>query len=239
MTFTVSRKALTGVAFVVVLAVGIGIGAVLAGGGGGSDTTTVVSTAGALESPASGETPSEATGSAESTGDCASKGINNGNNEDSCVEEGTKFVVVDKGSVLELPTLDAKLLGIRTARTATSKYEGAETANGVFVTCELEITNRTHAPETFDEYQEQVSLLIDGNVYTEDFEVQNGTIQTSFLWQGTAIQPQNAQVGTVTFDIPASVLTDLEKTGNLNFANFGSEGEVLSQDEVGVIRTYQ
>jgi hypothetical protein len=243
MTFTVSRKAMLGIAFVLVLAVGVGAGVLIAGDGGGSSTTTVVSTAGAsgdAESVSSQEGEGEESDSGEFGGDdCAAKGITQPpRNEGTCTEEGTKYVVVNKSSVLELPTLSAKLLGISSAKSATALGETVE-ANGQFVTLELEVTNRTNAPATFDEYQEQVALYLDGNTYTEDFNVQNGAIQTSFLWQGTAIQPQNSQTGTVTFDVPDKLLSELNKSGNIDIANFGSEEEVEAQKEIGTIRTYQ
>lgn len=55
--------------------------------------------------------------------------------------------------------------------------------------------------------------------------MQNGPIQSSFVWQQVPIQAQGSLVGTVTFDVPKKILADLEKTGNLNMANFDESSE--------------
>jgi len=212
------------------LGIGFVIGMLVAEGGKDAVTTTVTTGASAAE-----EEKGESEGESFGEGSCIERGIDTAERkEGTCSQEGHKYAVVDRQSTLEMETLDAKLLGIRKNKTLSSDL-GSETASGIFVTFELSITNRTHTPATFEEGQ--CWLYIDENVYTQDFEVQNGIEQQSFLWQGQEIQPQNSQVGTVTFDVPSSVLTDLEKGGNLDFGNFGSEGE--EGHEIGTIRTYQ
>ncbi|HET8815722.1 MAG TPA: DUF4352 domain-containing protein [Solirubrobacterales bacterium] len=214
-------------------------GALVAGGG---DSTTVVKTVTATEAETSsgfadeGEAESDPVSKDDAEGDCETAGISAPpRREGTCFEEGQKWVVVNKGSVLKLKTLEAELLGIRDAKTLSSDL-GPETANGTFVTFELTITNLTRAPAYFEE--EQAVLYIDGNVYTQDFEVQNGTEQRSFGWQGTEIQPQNTLTGTITFDVPDKVLANLDSTGNLDIGNFGAE-ELFAEEEIGTIRTYQ
>jgi hypothetical protein len=147
-------------------------------------------------------------------------------------------VVVNRDGILRLPTLSAKLLGIQTAKSLSSHGEIA-TAAGKFVTLELEVTNLEDSPVEFDEAQEQVLLLLDGNIHFEDADVERDFIGTSFLRQGVRIQPQGTQTGTITFDIPNSSVPSLRKNGNLNIANFGVKGLPHVQKELGAIRTYQ
>jgi hypothetical protein len=142
---------------------------------------------------------------------------------------------------LKLETLEAKLLDIEERKTINGPYGESETANGIFVTFNLKITNLSHAPQELEE--EQTVLFVDESIYTQDFEVQNGIEQDSFLWQGAEIQPSGNVEGTVTFDIPKKIAKKITEEGNLDFLNFGAEyfepEEFFEQEEVGTIRTYK
>ena len=215
MTFAISRKAL--------LAVGGVLAVVLAGmvGGCGGETTTT------------------AVGETAKAGSCVEEGISTpARKEGTCVDGGTRYVVVNRDGVLKLPDLEAKLLDIREAKTISGESgESATAEEGTYAIVELSITNRTDEPAKFE--GSQILIWVGGGPYREDLKGKSQIEKKSFLWQDTPIQPQDSQVGTVVFDVPSSVLKSLDEDGNVDIANFGSKGDVLAQDEIGTIRTYQ
>ena len=249
MTFTVSRKALIALGGVAVVVLAGVLGALIAGGGGDTTTVTVVETVEAEESVSSEDVAAEeaaleAEEAAEETdgavGGCDDLGINREvGKEGRCDESGVTNVVVDKGSLLKLKELNARLLDIETAKAITGEYGDTKTANGVFVIFELEITNKTHAPTYFDASQEQAYLSLGENLYTEDFEAENYALDDSFLNLFEEIQPQTSSIGTIVFDVSKKVIPDLHKTGNLEILNFSDEGYAEKASEVGVFRTYK
>jgi len=224
-----------------------------AGCGGGTTTVTVTGdttgggSASAEELQEQVENELEAEEAAENgegqaaDGDCEEKGIDGPERkEGTCFAEGTKWVVADMHSPLKLETLEARLTGLQERKTISSEFEST-TANGVFVTFDLTITNLTHAPQEFEEAQ--AVLFVDESVYTQDFEVQNGSEERSFLWEEGPIQPQEPFEGTVTFDIPRKIAKKITAEGNLDIANFGAEyyepEAFFEEEEIGTIRTYQ
>ena len=241
---------------VLLLALGVCAGGlILTGCGGGTETVTVTSSsggdssgesaAGELQRGVEEELAEEETGiekdqSEES--DCGEKEIDSGAfKEGTCSENGTKIVVANMHSPLKLETLAVELKGVDEKKSISSLGE-TETASGIYVSFELEVKNLTHVPAEFRE--EQTVLVLDENIYTQNFEVQNGFEQNSFMWQGKDIQPQGVETGTVTFDIPPQVARNLTANGNLDVINFGAETfgegeEFFEQDEYGVIRTYK
>ncbi len=228
--------------------------ALLAGCGGGTKTVTVTgdtsdsessSDAGEiqerLESELSDEEAKE-NGEESAPSDCGENEINTGaHKEGTCMEGHTKIVVADLNSPLKLETLEARLLDIEERKTINGEFGKSDTANGVFATFRLKITNLSHAPQEFEE--NQAVLFVDESIYTQDFEVQNGIEQESFLWESAEIQPGNSVEGTATFDIPKKVAKKITEEGNLDVANFGAEyyepEEFYEQEEVGAIRTYK
>lgn len=226
-------------------------GVLVAGCGGGTTTVTVSadessSEAGEIQEQLDSELQEEETEEngeeSDSSSDCEEKEINSGSRkEGTCIEGNTKVVVVNLNSPLKLETLEAKLLDIEERKTISGEYGESETANGIFVTFNLMVTNLSHAPQELEE--EQTVLYVGESIYTQDFEVQNGIEQDSFLWQGAEIQPSGGVEGTVTFDIPKKIAKKITEEGNLNFLNFGVEyfepEEFFEQEEVGTIRTYK
>jgi hypothetical protein len=86
---------------------------------------------------------------------CPAKGIDPEQMvEGVCLVGTTTTVVVDKGHLLELETLDARLEGMRDG-TAMSGPEGTKLAGDgkEFVTFDLEITNHTNTPQSVGESQ--------------------------------------------------------------------------------------
>lgn len=229
---------------VAVFAVGVAVGLLVnSGGSGGATTVTAIADESAAEVAQDGERAEESTPTTDAEGeltDCDEAGISAPpRREGTCETEGQKAVVVDQGSTLKLKELKVKLLGIDQAKTVASEYGDAKSASGTYVIFTLEVTNRTSAPVYFDSNQSQVFLYIGGNVYTEDFDVENYSLDDSFVDQFKQIQPKGSQVGTVAFDVPDSVLPGLTKSGNLDIVNFSEEEAGLNAGEVGTIRTYQ
>ncbi|HWH20893.1 MAG TPA: hypothetical protein VN671_10195 [Solirubrobacterales bacterium] len=174
--------------------------------------------------------------------ECPAKGIDPQEmNEGTCQDGGTKTVVVDKGHLLEMETLDARLDGMREA-TTMSGPEGTKPAKSgrEFVTFDLAITNRTGDPQSVGESQ-----LALGGGWGEDTAVERGYEPRSFLNRPTPIAPGETADGTVTFQLGKAGVEMLHKEGNLDIDNFGTgDGEyapeeVFDQPELGVMRTYE
>lgn len=176
--------------------------------------------------------------------DCPSKGIDPQEmKEGTCQVGGTKTVVVNRGDLLELETLDARLEGMREV-TTMSGPEGTRLAphGKKFVTFDVEITNNTGKPQTVGESQ----LALAGG-WGEDTAVERGYEPRSFPSRADPIAPGETVGGTVTFRMTAAGVENLRKEGNLDIDNFGAGGadgdyapeEVFDQPELGVMRTYE
>jgi Domain of unknown function (DUF4352) len=206
-----------------ILAVALVVGLVAGGGDDGETTATTTGKGAAASAPEENA--------------CEEEGISTPPREEgTCVAEGTRYVVVNRDGVLKLPTLEAEMLDLRETKTITGESGGSATAKGTYAIVELSITNRTDAPERFED--SQIVLWV-GGPYTADAKVQSKVERKSFLGQDTPIQPGDSQVGTVVFDLPNTGFKALDREGNLDIVNFGSKGEVLAQGEIGTIRTYQ
>jgi hypothetical protein len=160
--------------------------------------------------------------------DCGAKGIDTrAHKEGTCTEGGTTLVVVNKGSVLKLKSLEARLLGVRERKTIGGP-DGSKTTKGEFLTFELEVTNRTDSPATVAAGQVE-----------EDFEPR------SFLARDRAIPPGGTETATVTFGVSTGEAGWVAESGNLDLVNFGTSVSIyepeglFSKSEYGVIRTYQ
>jgi len=172
---------------------------------------------------------------------CAAKGIDPEQMvEGFCRVGNTTTVVVDKGHLLKLETLDARLEGMREG-TTMSGPEGTKLAGDghEFVTFDLAITNHTDSPQSVGESQ-----LAIPDTWGEDTTVERGYEPHSFLSRPTPIAPGETAHGTVTFQMSAAAVEDLAKEGNLDIDNFGPGNseydpeEVFNQPELGVMRTY-
>lgn len=217
-----------------ILAVALVVVLVTGGGDDGGETTAT--TAG-KSTATDGKGKGAAANAPEET-ECEEKGISTpAREEGTCVDGGTKYFVVNRDGVLKMPSLEAEMLDLRETKTITGESGASATAKkGTYAIVELSITNRTDAPEKFED--SQIVLWV-GGPYTADAAVQRKVEKKSFLGQNTPIQPGETQVGTVVFDMSNADFKDLDKEGNVDIVNFGSKGEVLTQDEIGTIRTYQ
>jgi Protein of unknown function (DUF2510)/Domain of unknown function (DUF4352) len=231
------------------VAAGVGVGATLLATGGGDDgspvatVTTTVAVEGASDQASTDTTPpSETTTGTESVdpdNTCDALGINSQDlNEGSCTVKGQDVVVVNKDSTLELDQLSARLVGISTADTFQGRSPGPKSASGVFVVARVEITNTTDKPQTYDSFGEATALNLGRDVYTEDFNVENGTATDSFVWRSTDLQPHDSMTGTLVYDVPANAAGHLETDGYLSIGNFRDDPVSGRPKQLGVIRTY-
>jgi hypothetical protein len=174
--------------------------------------------------------------------DCGAKGIDTrAREEGTCREGDTTLVVVDKGSVLRLETLEARLLGVKERKTIGGQG-GSKTTKGEFLTFDLAVTNRTDAPATVAPAQFVLYLR---ELHFEAFEVEERFEHRSFLARDRTIPPLGTETGTVTFGVSTGEAAMLAESGNLDAVNFGSSVSIyepeglFSEPEYGVIRTYQ
>ena len=231
------------------VAVGLGVGGTLLATGGdddGSTVTTVTTTVPAERTSDGASTdttpPPETTTETEGVDPnktCNALGINSEElREGSCTWKGQDFVVVNKDSILTLDQLTARLVGISTADTLQGPSLGPESASGVFVIASVEITNTTNKPQTYDSSGDATSLTLGNDVYTEDFDVENGTATDSFVWRTEELQPDESMTGTLVYDVPANAVDHLETDGYLSLANFRDDSGLQRAKQLGLIRTY-
>ncbi len=128
-----------------------------------------------------------------------------------CLVGHTTTVVVDRGHLLKLETLDARLDGMREGTTMSGPEGTKHAADGhEFVTFDLEITNHTDTPQSVGESQ-----LAIADSWGEDTGVERGYEPHSFLSRPTPIAPGETARGTVTFQMSTAAVEDLAKEGNL------------------------
>jgi hypothetical protein len=152
-------------------------------------------------------------GSYPPVGDCGTKEIDTGaHREGTCTEGGSTLVVVDKGSVLKLESLEAKLLGVR-ERQRIEGAAGSKTTKGRFLTFELAVTNRTDAPATVAVGQ---FWLYVGGLYGEAVEVDEDLESRSFLARDRPIPPGGSETATVTFGVSTKGARQMPEVGNLD-----------------------
>jgi hypothetical protein len=172
---------------------------------------------------------------------CATKGIDPEQMvEGFCLVGKTTTVVVDKGHLLKLKTLEARLEGIH-ERTTMSGPKGTKAAGEgkEFVTFDLALTNDTDSAQSVG--GSQLAIVPD---WGEDIAIEEGYEPRSLLSRPTPIAPGETAHGTVTFKMGTGGVEDLAKEGNLDIDNFGAGDsdyepeEVFDQPEVGVLRTY-
>lgn len=227
-----------GLAVLLVAAVAVGVTLLIAGDDDGE----------ADPAPAE-ETVSEAIGPTGPTGaegeetidprSCEAKDIvPKEGNEGACLQGKQPVVVVNKDSTLELDQLDAQLKSIEVVEEISGNFQNPQPAKGVFVVGTLQITNTTSTPHIFDSFGDATSLLLCGDVYNEDFNVENGTATSSFVWRSKEIGPGQTVVGRVVYDIPDDRARCVEDNGNLRIVNFKDEDGFGRPSQLGIIRTY-
>jgi hypothetical protein len=165
--------------------------------------------------------------------DCNAAGINAQQlREGTCLENAETDVVVNKGSTLQLRSLDARYVGFH--------------IDGKFGIATITIKNKLGTPQQWQ--HTQAALFIPGAgscaakhpLYVESLHAETGD-QNSCRWKtGTAanggLQPGESVTCNVVAEIPRGA--DPTTTGSgLHIANFGDDVSNPSQP-VGIIRTY-
>lgn len=171
--------------------------------------------------------------------DCESQGINREEGREGiCVRGSNEFHVVNRANPVRLRGLRAKLLDLTTTDVVASETLGPAQASGTFIIATLEIKNRLRVPASFDSWGEQTKLVLADRHYEEEFDVANGQLEGSFVFlDDPEIQPGEAKVGKVVFDVPTRAARHLERNGNLWVADFGER--IGDATTLGVIRLYQ
>lgn len=186
-------------------------------------------------------TQAEETEPQEVDSSCESKGINAQEKKEGVCEgeSGQKVRVVNRDSLLRMRELNVRLVNVEVTDTLSGAID-TQAARGKFVILTLAVTNKLDSPVSFDDSQDQVALISDGKTYSEDFDAENGGIESSFVWQSEEIQPEETLTGTIVFDIPEKAAAEFQSAdaaGNLAITNF-SDGINEEPSIVGVIRLY-
>lgn len=156
-----------------------------------------------------------------------------------CVLNGGTTVKIARGTAtLHLKTLDAQVVGIRTASTVANSGISA-TANGVFLIIAIKVTNKASAPETFDGggFSQQTSLELNGSTYTEDFHAENEADPQSFVTNNSPVQPGESVTGDLVYDVPPSKASTATSSPRavLLIGNFGDDFSQSAPSTVGLI----
>jgi hypothetical protein len=169
---------------------------------------------------------------------CPAKGIDPTEmKEGACMDEGTLNVVVNRGDLLEMETLDVRLEGMRETPAPARGERGAPADD--LVTFDLAVSNPTDAPMTLDEVK---TVLYSGGLHMPDAPAER-SLPTSLRADPKPIRPGQTVHGTLVFRLPTEEAKSLYENGNLDFGNVGSESNdyepesIFGAAELGVIRT--
>jgi hypothetical protein len=216
-----------GLVLLVLLACGLGL---VAGCGNGSETTQVtVRTPDADSEPVEVKRFDQALETAE-TDDCEAK---------PCTEHGVNLVVAGGDSSLKLKELNATLLKTETTKSVSDRFGTTKTADGTYVILWLKTLIKLDYQTSFDGNFEQAYLYLNGQGYSEDFEVENYALESSFANKLYSSPVRAAVKGTIAFDVPSNLAPELKKSGSLILLNSSEEGQLETAKQIGIIRTYK
>lgn len=156
-----------------------------------------------------------------------------------CELEGTTVLVAHGHGELRLGTLAARIEGIRTTPSFSSGA-GTATAHGIFLVVSLRVENLASTPKKFDGVGEkQVALSASKHYYGESFEAENEIDRESFITNEEPIEPGESRVGDVVFDVPPSVVAEVETLpeSGLFIGNFGDNEINETPSGTGLITT--
>jgi hypothetical protein len=156
-----------------------------------------------------------------------------------CTAGGVRVLVGGPGDTLKLKDLNATLLEVETSKSISDRFETTKTADGTYVVLLLEIVSKLDYEWFFDGNQEQAYLYLGNRGYSEDFEVENYALETSFVNNRDPLSPGEVRKESIAFDVPSNLIPELKKSGNLILLNSSEEGRLKTAKELGVIRTYE
>lgn len=204
------------------LAAAVSLAVILASCGGGGDASTNV----------------------EQESGCDDRGINpERGRTGTCLQDGYKLTVVNRGDLLEVEGWTIELNDYATAKTLGEGSGKVARAGGTFVVFDLTVTSKLKRPANFDDNQDQLALSLGDSTFRQSFEAANGPVADSCLTKKPAvIQPGASKTCKIIFDVPSRVaanLTSREAVGNLNFFPAIVEGGYEESSRVGTIRLYR
>ena len=202
------------------------VSAVAAGCGGDGATTATFETASSVNSESVEFKSLNRALKAAEKGDCEARPCNAG---------GVSVVAAPAGGTLKLRELDVDLLGSETTKSISDRFDTTKTADGTYVVLELKILNKTGNRVFVDGNFEQMYLYLGGKGYSEDFEVENYSLESSFVNQGHSTAAGATERGTIAFDVPSRLVPELEKSAILAVLNFSEEGEPETADQIGLL----
>jgi hypothetical protein len=211
--------------------------AVLGACGGDSGPETVVKTVTQSEPPATEQSTTDESAAPSSDASCEEQGINSEErNEGTCTDNGVRYTVVNKDSMVRIPEVSARLVSIEQVKTLSSDIDTL-TANGIYVIFRVAVKNRLNVPTAVEEGQ--FVLVVNDKNYTENFDAENGVVEDSFVWQSDDLQPGETRTGALVFDIPTPAAGEVERVGNLSVVPFSEVGYSERPTHVGSIRLYE
>jgi len=157
-----------------------------------------------------------------SSSDCDLKGITAGaRREGICVAKGVTITVANRAHWLHGKEYDARVLSVHTA-TKLHKLR----ARGRFVIVRLTIKNTLEIPHEFDRRSDLVFLFVDQRYFGERRDAENDPVLSPFRVRSAGVQPDEADTGTVVFDLPVEHAKHLFANGSdLILVNFGDEAK--------------
>jgi len=145
---------------------------------------------------------------------CEARGINvEQGREGTCIRDGTRFTVVDKGHVLRLREVTVRVLDVSTRSSLSGPVGVVKPEKGAtFVLVELLVRNKSNTPEVFNRSEKQVRVLVAG----AGFPVAPGgesVVPSSFFNQNRTLKPGQSQKGTAVFKMKSTAAQALELRG--------------------------
>lgn len=175
---------------------------------------------------------------------CDDRGINpERGRTGTCLQDGYKITVVNRGDLLELESWAIKLNDYATVRTLGEGSGEVARATGRFVVVDMTVTSKLDRPANFDDNQDQMALSLGDSTFRQSFKAANGPVVDSCLIKEPAVvQPGASKTCKLIFDVPskaAANLTTQKAAGNLNFFADIVEGDYQESTRVGTIRLYR
>jgi hypothetical protein len=165
---------------------------------------------------------------------CAAAGIDpsGGTQEGTCRLGSLKLTIVNAPSILHTPVLDAKLVGVDTAKSISGRtsFDRPDKARGTFVAVAYRLNNTGDQPlEFLDE-----KLVVDGKTYTADSGVDFDLNPKDPL----PLQPGEKATLRAAFDVPPAVADRVRADGALSLpaARFESSSGLDDSVAQGRIR---
>ena len=175
---------------------------------------------------------------ATGTDQCDSKGINSRQGKTgTCVRNGVTYTVVDKGQLLDLEELSAKVLDVKVTRLLRGQSKLPARPKHAWVVVSMQVKNKTGKTHRLGGPGfEQLSI---GGGSESDPEAANTVLKDSFFELGE-IPAGATKTGKEVFEITSGFARRFKKTkATLGIVNFSDAGFADESKRVGVIRLWK